>query len=59
MLPMSETPVRTRIRTPAGWRGLQEFLILDHGEAPIEAVEVEGLGTGDAYAGGSGGDLQR
>ena len=43
VLPMSETPVRTRIRTPAGWRGLQEFLILDHGEAPIEAVEVEGL----------------
>ncbi len=43
VLPMSEAPIRTRIRTPAGWRELQEFLILDHGEAPIEAVEVEGL----------------
>jgi LPPG:FO 2-phospho-L-lactate transferase len=43
VLPMSEEDVRTRIRTPAGWRGLQEFLILDRGEAPIEAVEVEGI----------------
>ena len=25
------------------WRGLQEFLILDRGEAPIEAVELEGI----------------
>jgi len=44
VLPMCEQPVRTRVRTPAGWRGLQEFLILDHGAAPIEAVEIEGLG---------------
>ena len=43
VLPMSEQRVRTRIRTAAGWRGLQEFLILDGGAAPIEAVEVEGL----------------
>ncbi len=43
VLPMSEAAVRTRVRTPAGWRGLQEFLILDRGEAPIESVEVDGL----------------
>ena len=43
VLPMCEQRVRTRVRTPNGWRGLQEFLILDGGEAPIEAVEVEGL----------------
>jgi LPPG:FO 2-phospho-L-lactate transferase len=43
VLPMSEQPVRTRVLTPAGWRGLQEFLILDHGEAPIEGVELEGI----------------
>ncbi len=43
VLPMCEAPVRTRVLTPAGWRGLQEFLILDAGEAPIEAIEVEGL----------------
>lgn len=43
VLPMSEQRVRTRVRTPAGWRGLQEFLIIDGGAVPIEAVEVEGL----------------
>jgi LPPG:FO 2-phospho-L-lactate transferase len=43
VLPMSEQRVRTRVRTPAGWRGLQEFLILDGGDAPIEEVQVEGL----------------
>jgi LPPG:FO 2-phospho-L-lactate transferase len=43
VLPMSEARVRTRILTPAGWRGLQEFLILDGGDAPIEGIEVEGL----------------
>ncbi len=45
VLPMCEQPVRTRVRTAAGWRGLQEFLILDHGEAPIEGVELEGIGA--------------
>jgi LPPG:FO 2-phospho-L-lactate transferase len=43
VLPMCEQPVRTRVRTPAGWRGLQEFLIADRGEPPVEAVEVEGI----------------
>ena len=43
VLPMCEEPVRTRVRTPAGWRGLQEFLIQDEGAAPIEAIEVDGL----------------
>jgi LPPG:FO 2-phospho-L-lactate transferase len=43
VLPMSEQRVRTRVRTPAGWRGLQEFLIADRAEPPIEAVELEGI----------------
>lgn len=43
VLPMSEQRVRTKVLTPAGPRGLQEFLILDHGEAPIEGVELEGI----------------
>jgi LPPG:FO 2-phospho-L-lactate transferase len=43
VLPMSEQPVRTHVLTPAGRRGLQEFLILDHGEAPIEGVELDGI----------------
>jgi LPPG:FO 2-phospho-L-lactate transferase len=54
VLPMCEEPVRTRVRTPAGWRGLQEFLILDEGAAPIEAIEVDGLAearpTGEVLA---------
>jgi len=45
VLPMTESDVRTRVRTPAGWRGLQEFLILDRGEAPIEEVELGGIGA--------------
>ncbi|MEJ7876185.1 MAG: 2-phospho-L-lactate transferase CofD family protein, partial [Solirubrobacterales bacterium] len=43
VLPMCEEPVRTHVLTPAGRRGLQEFLILDGGAAPIEGVVVEGL----------------
>jgi len=43
VLPMCEEPVNTWVLTPAGWRGLQEFLIMDHAEPPIQAVEVRGL----------------
>ncbi len=43
VLPMSEERVRTRVQTPAGWRGLQEFLILDEGRAAIEAIEIDGI----------------
>jgi LPPG:FO 2-phospho-L-lactate transferase len=43
VLPMSEQPVRTVVHTPSGARGLQEFLILDHGKAPIEGVELDGI----------------
>ncbi|MDX6663407.1 MAG: 2-phospho-L-lactate transferase [Solirubrobacterales bacterium] len=44
VLPMSDEPVRTRVRTEQGWRPLQEFLILDHGAAAVEAVELDGIG---------------
>ena len=43
VLPMCEERVRTAVITPGGRRGLQEFLILDEGKAPIQGVEVEGL----------------
>jgi LPPG:FO 2-phospho-L-lactate transferase len=43
VLPMSDSPVRTRIRTPAGWRPFQEFMIVDHAAAPIEDVELHGI----------------
>jgi len=43
VLPMCEQPVRTRVRTAHGWRGLQEYLILDRGRPAVEAVELEGI----------------
>ena len=43
VLPMCEERVATRVLTPAGWRELQEFLILARGEAPIEGIEVSGI----------------
>jgi LPPG:FO 2-phospho-L-lactate transferase len=43
VLPMAEEAVRTRVRTPAGWRGLQEFLIADRAEPPIKAIELDGI----------------
>jgi LPPG:FO 2-phospho-L-lactate transferase len=42
VLPMADRPVRTRVRTPGGLRGVQEYLILDRAEPSIEAVEFEG-----------------
>jgi LPPG:FO 2-phospho-L-lactate transferase len=50
VLPMCEAPVRTHVITPAGRRGLQEFLILDAGSAPIEGIEVEGLEAAEPSA---------
>src|SRR5918995_4468041 len=43
VLPMSDRPVRTRVRTPAGWRGFQEYLVLDRAEPPIEEIEFAGV----------------
>jgi LPPG:FO 2-phospho-L-lactate transferase len=42
VLPMSDQPVATRIRTSGGWVGLQEFMIRLGANAPIEAVEFAG-----------------
>ena len=43
VLPMSDTPVPTFVRTDAGWRPFQEFMIVDGAAAPIEAVELRGV----------------
>ena len=48
VLPMCEQPVRCRVRTPAGWRELQQFLILDRGEGEIEDVELAGIDAATA-----------
>jgi LPPG:FO 2-phospho-L-lactate transferase len=43
VLPMSDQPVRTRVRTPQGWRGFQQYLILDRADPSVEAIEFEGV----------------
>jgi LPPG:FO 2-phospho-L-lactate transferase len=43
VLPMTDMPVRTQVITPAGKRALQEYLILDGGQPPVEGVELEGI----------------
>jgi LPPG:FO 2-phospho-L-lactate transferase len=42
VLPMSDDPVRTRVRTAQGWRDFQEFLVRERAEPAIEAVEFAG-----------------
>ena len=42
VLPMSDQPVLTRIRTRGAWVGLQEFMIRLGAGAPIEDVEFAG-----------------
>ncbi len=48
VLPMSDQPVHTRIMSGGEWRGLQEYLILDGGEAEVEGVELQGIETARA-----------
>jgi LPPG:FO 2-phospho-L-lactate transferase len=43
VLPMSDEPVRTFVRSEGRTRGFQEFMILDRAATPIEAVELHGL----------------
>jgi LPPG:FO 2-phospho-L-lactate transferase len=50
VLPMSEAPVRTFVDTGSGWRGLQEFLILDHGDGEIHGVRLDGIETASPTA---------
>jgi LPPG:FO 2-phospho-L-lactate transferase len=42
VLPMSDEPVRTHVRTPAGWRAFQEYLVLERAEPKIEEVDFRG-----------------
>ena len=43
VLPMTDDRVRTRVLTDSGWRGLQEYLILDRGEPEVRGVELDGI----------------
>jgi LPPG:FO 2-phospho-L-lactate transferase len=43
VLPMSDSPVRTKVLTAAGRRDLQEYLIVDRGEPDVVGIELEGI----------------
>jgi LPPG:FO 2-phospho-L-lactate transferase len=43
VLPMSDEPVRTHVRTPRGLRPFQEFMIVDRWAGPIEEVILDGV----------------
>jgi LPPG:FO 2-phospho-L-lactate transferase len=48
VLPMSEEPVRTRVRTAEGWRDLQRYLVAEHAGAPVESIELDGIAEASA-----------
>jgi LPPG:FO 2-phospho-L-lactate transferase len=52
VLPMSDDPVRTWVRDPAGWRSFQEFMICDRGAiAAVPGGEGAREGTGPIVEG--------
>jgi LPPG:FO 2-phospho-L-lactate transferase len=42
VLPASDDPVRTRVRSGGAWHGFQEFMIRLRAEGPVEAVDFAG-----------------
>jgi LPPG:FO 2-phospho-L-lactate transferase len=42
VLPMSDTPVRTRVRARGSWHAFQEFMIRERAEGPVEDVAYDG-----------------
>ncbi len=45
LTPMSDDPVRTRVRTPAGWLGFQEFFVREKAQPEVCEVVYEGAAT--------------
>jgi LPPG:FO 2-phospho-L-lactate transferase len=43
VLPMSDDPVRTHVRTSSDWRPFQEYMIVDRAEPPIEGLAFRGI----------------
>ena len=50
VLPMCEAPVRTAVRTTAGRRALQEYLVVDRGEPEVLGVELDGIEAAEPSA---------
>jgi LPPG:FO 2-phospho-L-lactate transferase len=44
VLPMSDDPVRTRVKVRGGWHAFQEFMIVERAAGPIEGLEFTGVG---------------
>jgi len=42
ILPMSDTPVRTRLRTPAGWMDFQPWFVGQRAEPPVLEIRFDG-----------------
>jgi LPPG:FO 2-phospho-L-lactate transferase len=42
VLPMTDQPVRTKVRIDGGWVGLQEWLIRGRGAGPLDGVDFAG-----------------
>jgi LPPG:FO 2-phospho-L-lactate transferase len=51
VLPMSEDPVRTRVKTAEGWRSLQQYLVAEHAQAPIAASTAPVIAVSPYVAG--------
>jgi len=45
ILPMTDGPVRTHVRTPDGWLEFQEYFVHRHQEPTVEAVRFQGADT--------------
>lgn len=43
VVPMCDEPVRTRVRTPDGWREFQDYLVHEEAKPPIEEVSFAGI----------------
>ena len=50
VVPMSDAPVRTRVRAGGRWWPFQEFMIRRRGEGPVEGVELDGAAAAVAPA---------
>ncbi len=44
VLPMSDEPVRTRVKARGAWHAFQEFMIRERAAGPVEDVEFHGAG---------------
>jgi LPPG:FO 2-phospho-L-lactate transferase len=43
ILPMADGPVRTKVRTAAGWLDFQDYFVRLHQEPPVSEVRFEGI----------------